>query len=285
MSTQPLAFLSAISSDIGLALGQRYLRDGWSVAGTYRSRSLLGDIDIAEHNLHYCDLADVSTVNAAIEYFKSQGPRWDTFISLASWPPPLSSFFDSSFDEWSQSVHINAIEQLRMLHGLYNLRRPDTINNVVFFAGPGTNGAPKNFSALTLSKIMLIKMCELLDAECPDLNVFIVGPGWTRTKTHDKILSDPNVSEEKRRETEAFLAQNQGTTMDDIYEHIRWLTRQGRSVAGGRNFSTVHDLWRSPRDSELAAALRMDKDMYKLRRFKNDFLTRDTEAPKRTEET
>ena len=137
-----------------------------------------------------------------------------------------------------------------------------------FSGGPGTNNAVTNFSALTLSKTMLLKSCELLHAENEDINAFIVGPGWTRTKTHDAILSDPHVSEEKRQGTLDFLSSNSGTSMDDIYDCIRWLSEAGRAVAGGRNFSVVHDHWGS---DELAQELSNDFDMYKLRRYRNDW--------------
>jgi NAD(P)-dependent dehydrogenase (short-subunit alcohol dehydrogenase family) len=268
----PVVFLSSITSDIGIALARHYVADGWIVAGTYRSTGLLAQVrELGVEHLYFCDLADPATIAQSTAEFAKSGLQWTTFISLASLPPPLCSFFGGSFDEWSHSVHVNAIEQLRQLHSLYPFRHANATADVVFFAGPGTNGAPKDFSALTVSKIMLIKMCELLHAEAPDLNPFIVGPGWTRTKTHDLILSDPNVSPEKKAETEAFLARGGGTPMSDIYQSIRWLATQGRDVAGGRNFSVVHDIWGS---SELATALRSDPGMYKLRRHGNAFKPR-----------
>jgi NAD(P)-dependent dehydrogenase (short-subunit alcohol dehydrogenase family) len=263
----PVVFLSSITSDIGIALAQRYARDGYVVAGTYRSTELLPALqDIPGIHLFYCDLADVASIATSVADFKATGLQWDVFVSLASWPPPLRSFFDCPFDDWSFSVHVNAIEQLRVLHALYPLRHTEVECSAIFFAGPGTNNAVKDFSALTVSKIMLIKMCELLDAECADLNSFIVGPGWTRTKTHDLILADPHLTEAKRSETEAFLAKGDGTSMDDIYESMRWLSEAGRAVAGGRNFSIVHDCWGS---DELRQQLMTDPDMYKLRRYGN----------------
>ncbi len=274
ISNKPVVFLSAITSDIGIALAQRYSRDGYIVTGTYRSKSLLPQLTgLPDCHLFHCDLEKKETIDSSTVAFRALGLQWDTFISCASWPPPLDGFFESDFEQWSLSVHVNAIEQLRVLHGFYPLRVSNAVSNVVLFAGPGTNNAVKNFSALTLSKIMLIKMCELLDAENPDLNVFIVGPGWTKTKTHDVILSDPRVSKEKKAETEAFLRTQEGTGMNDIYDSIRWLCSQGRAVAGGRNFSVVHDLWGS---EVLAKTLATDSNMYKLRRHGNDWKDRST---------
>lgn len=264
---QEVVFLSSITSDIGIAMAKRYHATGRVVAGTFRSTKLLPELqEIPAARLFFCDLADRRSIESSVSAFAATGLRWNTIVFLAAMPQPLSSFFEADFDVWSQAMHVNAIEQLRVLHAMYPLRAGEGACNVVFFSGPGTNKAVKNFSAAVASKHVLLKMCELLDAENPDLNVFIVGPGWTRTKTHDEILSDPSVSDEKKRETEAFLAGHQGTSMDDIFNSIEWMCAQGREVAGGRNFSIVHDPWGT---EELATQLANDKEMYKMRRSGN----------------
>jgi NAD(P)-dependent dehydrogenase (short-subunit alcohol dehydrogenase family) len=265
--TEKVVFLSSITSDIGIALAKRYLADGFIVAGTYRSKKLLPQLEeIPKERLFFCDFADRTSINNSVEAFKKTGLRWDTLIFLAAMPQPLSAFFDCDFDVWSTAMHVNAVEQLRTLHAMYPLRADERECNIVFFSGPGTNKAVQKFSAAAASKHVLLKMCELLDAENHDLNAFIVGPGWTRTKTHDEILADPSVSDEKKRETEAFLAGQQGTSMDDIYRCIEWLCSKGRKVAGGRNFSVVHDRWGT---EELARQLAIDNEMYKMRRSGN----------------
>lgn len=259
--------MSSITSDIGIALAKRYVADGCTVAGTYRSKKLLPQLEeIPEERLFFCDFSDCDSINNSVEAFKKTGLKWDTLIFLAAMPQPLSAFFECDFDVWSTAMHVNAIEQLRTLHAMYPFRAGGRDCNVVFFSGPGTNNAVQNFSAAAVSKHVLLKMCELLDAENPDLNAFIVGPGWTRTKTHDEILADPSVSDEKKRETEAFLVGQQGTSMDDIYRSIEWLCSKGRKVAGGRNFSVVHDPWGT---EELARQLAIDNEMYKMRRSGN----------------
>lgn len=264
---QRVVFLSSITSDIGIALAKRYAAEGNVVVGTYRSEKLLPQLsEIPSQRLLRCDFSDRQSIEDSISAFRRLGLRWETLIFLAAMPQPLSAFFESDFDVWSQAIHVNAIEQMRVLHSMYPLRAAGNPCNVVFFSGPGTNKAVKNFSAAAASKHLLLKMCELLDEENPDLNVFIVGPGWTRTKTHYEILSDPRVSHEKKRETEAFLESQQGTSMDDIYRGIEWMCSEGRAVAGGRNFSIVHDPWGT---EELARELVKDPDMYKMRRSRN----------------
>lgn len=272
-----VVFFSAITSDIAIEMAKRYSRDGYAVAGTYRSKKLLPRLaGLPDCYLFPCDLTKVADIRKTVAHFKKLRLRWETFVSCACQANPLLGFFKSDFNEWSGSVHLNAIEQLRVLHGLYPLRDSKKICNVVLFAGPGTNNAPKNFSALTVAKLMLIKMCELLDAENDDLNVFIVGPGWTKTKAHTFVLADADVSKEKYDETLDFMLYKKGTSMEDIYDCIRWLSVQGKGVAGGRNFSVVHDFWGK---EELARELLKDSQMYKLRRFRNNW--KDKEGTKR----
>ncbi len=267
--SKPVVFIHAISSDIGIAMAQRYLRDGFEVAGTYRSQELLHQLSgVPKSQLFYCDLLDHASQIDSIAAFAATGLRWDTFISCASIPTPLTRFFESDFDIFDESVHVNAVEQLRYLHELFPYRNCKCENNIVFWGGPGINAAVSNFSALIVAKMMLLKMCELLDFEYDFLNVFILGPGWTKTKAHNLILNDKDVSPEKYAETKHFLENEPGTSMDDIYNCLRWLSDKGRNVAGGRNFSVVHDFWNTP---ELESALLNDPDMYKIRRHKNNW--------------
>jgi NAD(P)-dependent dehydrogenase (short-subunit alcohol dehydrogenase family) len=268
-SPQTILILS-VSSDIGLFLARKYLLSGHRVIGTYRSARTVQSI--AEHpncRLLACDIHEPRSLSEFVQQFKELGMKWDTIISCVADPLPLQSFFDSNFDQWQQSVEVNSLDQLRALHMLYPLRNSKVIADVVFFAGGGVNSAVINFSAYTAGKMMLTKMCEFLDAENPDLNIFIVGPGWTKTKIHQKILNDPHVSKMKYEETKKFMQEKEGTSLEDIFNCIQWLRAQGKEIAGGRNFSVVHDPWRAPECQQLKEQLKADGGMYKLRRWKS----------------
>jgi len=214
-------------------------------------------------------------ISSFVKNFEELGLKWDIFISLPCTPLPLKAFFECDFEEWSESVHLNAIEQLRILHHLHPFRNNKSISDVVLFAGGGVNNAVKNFSAYTISKIMLIKMCEFIDAENKDLNIFILGPGWTKTKAHYITLENVDKDSDKYRETVDFLSNRKGTSMDDIFNCVSWLCSQGKSIASGRNFSVVNDKWHGKKSEILAGELKKDSNIYKLRRFKNDLLVGD----------
>lgn len=250
----------SVTSGIGKELATRYCRDGSIVQGTYRTKPT-ESIDCCY--LLHCDIDDDTSVSEFINEYKNLNLTWGTIIICPCNPLPIKPFFECDMKEWSKSVETNAINQLRILRELYPFREDKS--NVVFFAGGGVNNAVVNFSAYTISKIMLIKMCEFLDAENPDMNFFIIGPGWTRTKVHDVILA--NSTGDIHNKTLKFITEKDtGTGMDDIYSCIKWLCDNGK-VASGRNFSVVSDRWGK---EELLARLSNDNNLYKIRRCGNE---------------
>ena len=271
--TPKTVLILSVSSDIGSFLAQKYLSSGHRVIGSYRSEETVKALAQAPHcHLFSCDVHDPKSLEAFVQNVKELGASWDTFISCVGYPLPLQPFFESNFDQWQQSVEINSLDQLRAIHMLYPLRNRQRKPDVVFFAAGGANNAVVNFSAYTIGKIMLTKMCEFLDAENPDLNTFIVGPGWTKTKTHQMILNDPHVSAQKYEETIKFMQEKEGTPLEEIFQCIEWLCGQGRDIAGGRNFSVVYDPWRPDTCAKLVEELKADSSMYKLRRHNNHFM-------------
>ncbi len=265
--------LISITSDIGTALAKRYSNEGNIIIGTYKSTDKLKELKkIANCHLFFCDLTNKESILKFIKDYKKLDLEWDIFISCPATLNPIGNFFDCDFNEWDKSIHINAIEQLRILQRLYPYRNKNLINRVVFFAGGGTNSAPKNFSAYTISKIILIKMCELLDTENKDLNIFIIGPGWVKTKIHNETIKAGKKAGLSYDKTINFLKLNKGTNMDDIYDCINLISRQEKRIVSGRNFSIINDKCRKFLNGRLIRELISDKEMYKLRRHKNDFL-------------
>jgi short-subunit dehydrogenase len=271
-TTRPTVFILSVSSDIGIVLAQRYLKDNFRVIGTYRTFSdrLLPLQKEKLCTLITFDITDPSALKNLREKLIRLKFNWETFISCVGEPRPLTPFFKTDFDNWSTSVSLNSTLQLRVLHTLYPLRSKEKICNVVFFAAGGINKAVVDFSAYTIGKIMLVKMCEYLDAEEKSLNIFTVGPGWTKTKTHTLILNDPGVSKEKKRATLEFLKKGKDTDIGYIYDCIRFLSKMGKETASGRNFSIVYDPLDVKNRRRLAESLKKDRNMYKLRRYGSD---------------
>lgn len=261
---KPTAFVLGASADIGLALSERLLRDGWSVTGTARDTARLEKFrGEAAFRALSCDLSQPASIAAMINSFAALQSSWDLFVSAAGTMEPIGGFFDLEFDDWEQSVIVNTTAQLRVLHGLWPYRNKAKAD-VMLMAGGGTNNPLPNYSAYCVSKIALIKMCELLDDEEDGLNVFIIGPGFVQTRIHEETLRAGSKAGDGYGKTVDFLA-TEGTSMDDIYDNLRWCVAQGKAVAGGRNFSTVHDPWRDG-GNRLREQLENDDHAFRLRR-------------------
>lgn len=251
-------FILSVSSDIGHALALEYLNDGYEVIGTYRNIKSVNDLlKKPRIKLIYCDILYPESIRKMIINYKVLSKPWDIFISSVGILEPIGPFFSTDFDEWEEAITVNSLSQLRVLHSIWPYRCQEQICHAAFFAGGGTNNPFPNHSAYAASKIFLIKMCELLDNENPLINVFIIGPGFIPTKIH------------RLEKTADFLPLKQkGTAYKDVYDCINWCIAQGKNVAGGRNFSVVHDSWR--KDARLVEQLQRDKNKFKLRRFRNE---------------
>jgi len=268
------AIIISASSDIGTAMSRRWLARGWNVLGTYRTRSQAVD-ELQSHGvkLVHCDLSNPQSIRDACSTLRTLCSAWDVLVVCPGTQEPIGAFIGCNFDEWEESVKVNFISQMRIIHGLLPTRCLNSALEpcVLLFAGGGTNSAPVNYSAYTISKIALIKMCELLDAEIPDTRFVIIGPGWVKTKIHESTLRVGMRAGANYQRTMDKLASNECTPMDQVLDCCDWVVDAPRELISGRNFSVAFDMWGT---EELAKRLAEEPNMYKLRRYGNDWLVK-----------
>jgi len=277
MPNKKCAIIISVSSDIGMAMFERWSKNNWDVYGTYRTET---DWTKA-HNKNrqkfvFCDLSDSVSVSQACSKLRQLCSIWDVLVVLPGTQEPVGPFIDCDFNVWEKSIRVNFINQMRIIQKLLPFRSLSLSEGacVLTFAGGGTNNATLNYSAYTVSKIALIKMCELLDAEIPDTRFAIVGPGWVKTKIHNSTLKAGARAGDNYQRTIDKLASDECTPMDKVLDCCDWLINSPRKFVSGRNFSVVFDMWGS---KDLEKKLAEESDMYKLRRFGNDFLIRKKE--------
>lgn len=274
MTTARSAIIISASSDIGNAMCARWIKKGWKVFGTYRTESSatarLAEIGV---KLICCDLADTASIQNAVSKLSRLCPQWDALVLCPGTQEPIVAFIDNNFDQWEESLKVNFTSQLRIIHDLLQTRHTGLKLEpiVLLFAGGGTNDAPVNYSAYTISKVALIKMCELLDAEVTDTRFVIVGPGWVKTKIHDSTLKAGECAGVNYQRTLDKLDGKECTPIDEVLDCCDWVVNARRKSVSGRNFSVVFDKWG---DKELLNMLASHPDMYKLRRYGNDWLVK-----------
>ena len=268
------AIIISASSDIGAAMSRRWLARGWNIFGTYRARSQAVD-ELEGHGVElvYCDLSDPQSVRDACSNLRTLCLAWDILVMCPGTQDPVGAFVECSFDDWEESVRVNFTSQMRIVHELLPSRRVNSALEpcVLLFAGGGTNSAPVNYSAYIISKIASIKMCELLDAEIPDTCFVIIGPGWVKTKIHDSTLRAGVRAGTNYQRTIEKLASDECTPMDQVLDCCDWVVDAPRELISGRNFSVVFDMWGT---EELTKRLAEESNMYKLRRYGNDWLVK-----------
>lgn len=266
------AVIISISSDIGHALAKRWLNRGMKIAGTYRTPSaLVRDLRKQKVKTVRCDLSNASSVRKACAGLRPGFSGWDYLVLCPGTLEPVGAFAGNDFEAWAGSIEVNFIRQMQVVHALLPWRRQKRghSSTVLFFAGGGTNNATVNYSAYTVSKIALIKMCELLDAEIPDVNFVILGPGTVNTKIHRATLkAGPKAGANYRKILDKIKTGSPCTPMEKVLDCCDWAVSAGRRAVGGRNFSVVFDQWGA---KPLTSRLLKDPDMYKLRRHGNDW--------------
>jgi NADP-dependent 3-hydroxy acid dehydrogenase YdfG len=262
--------IASISSDIGNALGRYWKEQGRQVYGTYRKKNLQTEELEKKYRipLVQCDFLDKTSIEDACLNLRKLCLQWDVLVIAPGTLEPIGKFEEINFDEWENCLKINFINCMRMLHLLLPYRACKVKQNmpcVLFFAGGGTNDAPVEHSSYILSKIALIKSCELLDAEIPDVKFMIVGPGWVKTKIHQESLRKGQGISYNR--TKVQFEKGSFIPMEKVVACFDWLIKSSSRGISGRNFSVVFDSWGT---RTLEQELEKDLNMYKLRRYRND---------------
>ena len=265
------SIIISISSDIGTALAKHWA-ESKNIIGTYRTKSPeLDRLESVGIQLEKCDLSDCTSINQFCQKFREKNIQWDELIFCPGLLSPIGLFESLDINEWQNTFNVNFSAQINILHQLLDLRNKSNneLATALFFAGGGTNGTAKYFSSYTVSKIALIKMCELLDHEIDDCKFSIMGPGWVKTKIHQQTIEAKASAKEAYHSTKEHYKNNNFNDMNDVIDCCDWIINSDKNIVGGRNFSMVHDAWRK---EKLASELGSNNDMYKLRRYGNDLI-------------
>ena len=257
--------IAGITSDIGRFICLKYLEEGCSVYGTYRkdiSKDFLELIHSSGGEAFYCDFSEPTSVEECSIQINNKVDNWDIFISAVGVIKPICSFAQANIDMWEKNVYVNAISQLHLLHNIIEKRNADS--SVFFMTSKGVNDAFANHSAYCISKIILIKMCELLDDEIPDCKFIAFNPGFIKTKIIDQ---ETNLNIDKT--TSSSSDDENEMKMNRVWKFIRWSADIKKSIVSGRDYFVKYDEWEG---DSFAQFLSESPDAFKLRRYMDPWL-------------
>jgi NAD(P)-dependent dehydrogenase (short-subunit alcohol dehydrogenase family) len=176
---------------------------------------------------------------------------WDLVICMLGRVAPVGFWAEIN---WEDTLFSNLTLPIRLLRIVWSKRNPGA--SVCFFAGANPNKPMENYSAYSVGKMALLKACEHLDLESPDVKFFALAPGVVLTKIHQATIQAGIKNERLQR------AQREGgVPVERIYACLKWCIAQPKEVIGGRNIC-VSDKW----DNLLAHRLMENQNLFKLRR-------------------
>src|SRR5215472_4878302 len=111
------AIMISVSSDIGSAMAHRWLQQGTKCLGTYRTWSPdVAGLAKAGVILAACDLGEPDSIRTGAAALIRLCGNWDVVMVCAGTLDPVGAFSDVDFDAWENSVRVNYLGALRMVH-------------------------------------------------------------------------------------------------------------------------------------------------------------------------
>jgi len=252
------------SSDIAAAIIDDLIKQKNEIIYTYNSKKVDRFKKLTSFKL---DISSRKNIDNFVKIKKLN--NWENLVILTAAQNPIGLFSEVDKDDWVRSIDLNFTNQMYLIREMLSKRSKNSkkINNIILWAGTGSNSAPKYYSAYTISKIAQTKMCELLDKEFDDIKVSIIGPGWVKTKIHEQTIEAGKLARENYKNTIERFKANKFNPMKDVVNCFNKIVSFKKKTAGGRNFSVQFDQWRN---KDLENILDNDDDIYKLRRDFND---------------
>lgn len=255
------AFIVGHDSELGKLIGDHLEDCGWQVFGTTRRPERVSE------SMFFLDALDAESVNSAVENFLEKDHDWDLLVLAIGMLNPVGKITEVDFKIWRESFEVNFISQLFLIKNLIEKSTllPEKSRKILTFAGSGTNSAPKNFSAYTLSKIALTKATELLAAEYPKITFLSLGTGWMKSPIHQQTLNAGSCAADAYGETQRRIEENDFGDPLQLIKFIDWYLESNAPELSGRNIALQGDDWHAPNFIEILTA---STDSFKLRRSK-----------------
>ncbi len=178
--------ITGASSDIGLAVCQKYLKAGWRVIGQYRTERTELDA-LQEHPFQkwQCDFSNINDLEVNLKENIFNVLKSDAFINLAASLAPIK-FSQATSSDILNALSINFLPGLLIMQSLGPNMTNNNFGRIVHGSSIGVKfGGGKDSFAYSLSK----HVQEFIPNECrtwarKNVYVNIVRIGVTNTRLH-----------------------------------------------------------------------------------------------------
>ena len=247
-------------SELGGIATNHLKSEGWQVIGTSRRQN-----NSISDGVFHCDLGNRNSITSACSDVLGDGVGFDLVILSIGQLSPVGRISEIDFEAWNSSFDVNFVNQVffirEIIKNLSSLGYSGT--KFLSFAGSGTNSAPVNFSAYTLSKIALIKSMELFSVEFPNYYFLSLGTGWMKSAIHNQTLDAGPIAGESYFETVRRISEDDFGSPSLFSDFLDWYISLSDTQISGRNVALQGDDWKEP---EFIPRLKATSNSYKLRR-------------------
>jgi len=251
-----------IDSDIGRTLSDHFLKKGYQVLGSTRQSRTLKKNPSGLEEFHL-DFESEESVLSGFQFLSNKNCVWEMVIVAIGILEPLGPLSLIPGKTLRKNFQVNLLSPVLIVQELLRNSLVPNGGLVVSFAGSGTNSAPKNYFAYSLSKVALIKAMELFSVEYPECGFISLGTGWIKTKIHSQTLSAGPIMGEAYFETLRRLEEDDFGNLQDLTSFFDWIETAPRDLVTGRNFSLQGDDWAA---TNFLQKLKSDPNNHKLRR-------------------
>ncbi len=181
-------FITGVSSGIGHALAEEYLRRGWRVYGL--SRRTPTDLVEQDEFLHAAlDLHDHARIPTIISQLLGRLDRLDLAVLNAGVMGRFDDMANVGLDDMKEVMEINLWANKTVIDALFSQGR--TVGQVVAISTGASINGHRGFAGYSISKAALNMLTKLYAHERPETHFCALAPGVIDTIMPDMLCSMP----------------------------------------------------------------------------------------------
>ncbi len=270
------ALITGGSQGLGLAIAERFLREGASVIicarNVARLRTAVGDLRqlAADGARIEAEPADVTRPEEVARVCARADERFgglDVLVCNAGVNGAKGPADQVDWQEWMDTLTINLLGAVLCCRAVVPRMRAQRYGKIVLLSGGGATGPRAFFSAYAASKAALVRFGETLAEEvrAEGIDVNAVSPGALNTRLLDDVLeAGPGKVGEKAYADALKQKASGGASLEQAAALCTFLSSAASDGITGRLISAVWDPWK---DLPTHLDELRQSDIYTLRRI------------------
>lgn len=197
MADEPRAFVTGVSSGLGLGLARALLQDGWRVYGCSRREpqgllSGTASSSIDRFSFRSMDLARLDAIPGELRALLQGESRLDLVILNAGMLGSVSDVQDAPLDEMRQVMDVNVFANKVLLDTL--LHDGLELAQVVGISSGASISGNRGWSGYGVSKAALNMLIKLYAAEEPQTHWTSLAPGLIDSQMQEYVSNEVDAS-------------------------------------------------------------------------------------------